>query len=119
MATEQLIDVNLLQPFTGNNIQLQQQLIVAFQNELSAFYTSMNNDALNNSLESVRVLYHRISPSLKMLELKQLIQAMESYKQLLAATDATEEVKKPQLLSILAVTENLLNELKRLTGSSV
>ena len=116
MATEQIIDLHLLQPFTGDNIQLQQQLILAFQNELSAFYASMKNDAVNNSLESVRVLYHRISPSLKMLELKQLIEPMDSYKQLLSANDSNAEVKKAQLLTILTVTENLLAELKRLAG---
>lgn len=112
MDNERLIDLNLLHPFVGDNKQMQQQLLLAFEKELLAFHESMMNVTVNTNLDTVRVIYHRISPSLKMLNQQPLINLLEAYKQELASNEPDITVLKTQQLMIEGTTNQILNELK-------
>lgn len=113
MENEQLIDLNLLRPFVGDNKQMQQQLLLAFEKELLAFHEFTTDTTVNTNLDKVRVAYHRISPSLKMLQLKQLTGLLEDYKQELDAKETNTAVLKTQLLMIEGITNELLSEIKK------
>lgn len=114
MANERLIDLNLLRPFVGNHKDMQQQLLAAFEKELSAFHQTMCDAAINEKLETIRITYHRISPSLKILQQQQLIDLIEEYKQLLSTKTENKSAINGQQRKINAITEALLREIKML-----
>lgn len=114
MEHDRLIDLNLLTPFVGDNKAMQQQLLLAFEKELHSFNESMADAAINRNLEKVRMLFHRISPSLKMLHQQQLINLVEEYKQLLLEQTIDEAAATAQQQRIGAHANELLHEIKNL-----
>ncbi len=114
MANDRLIDLNLLRPFVGDNKAMQQQLLLAFEKELDSFNESMADAAVNRNQEKVRMLFHRIFPSLKMLQQQQLINLVEEYKQLLLEQTIDEVAATAQQQRIGAHANELLHEIKNL-----
>lgn len=107
-----MLDLSLLSPFVGDNKAMQQQLLLAFQKELYSFNESMADAAVNRNLEKVRMLFHRILPSLKMLHQQQLISLVEEYKQLLLEQVIDEAAATVQQQRIYTHANELLQEIK-------
>lgn len=114
MENEPLINLQLLRPYVGDNKQMQQLLLQAFEKELRAFHESMLDVTANTNLEKIRANFHRIAPSLKMFGLHTLMSRMEDYKQTLTVNEANRMVLQTKQLKMTAITTQLLNELKKI-----
>lgn len=77
---KKLINFNALSSFTGGNNEFSVQLITAFMAELAVFETHINESLTEDEFLAFRKAYHSISPSLQMLEISELIAAIEHFK---------------------------------------
>ena len=74
------INFEALNPFTGNNENFAKQLIAALLSEMQHFLTTIKEAPSPADIEIFRNANHRITPSLKMLEMHMLIEAISAYK---------------------------------------
>lgn len=77
---EQLVNFEGLSDFTANNLTFERQLIDAFVIDLELFKSSVFQEPDEAQFLEFRKAYHSIYPSLKMLRINQLIEAVETFK---------------------------------------
>lgn len=77
---KKLINFNALSSFAGDNTEFSKQLISAFLSELLIFETHIKESFSEEEFLSFRKAYHSISPSLQMLEIDELITAIDTLK---------------------------------------
>lgn len=77
---KKLINFNTLAAFTGGSREFSHQLVDALLSELLIFEDHIKAPLTENEFLSFRKAYHSISPSLQMLEISELINAVENFK---------------------------------------
>ena len=77
---KKLINFNALSAFAGDNIEFSRQLISAFLSDLMILEDHIKSSLTEDEFLSFRKAYHSISPSLQMLEISELIKAVEDFK---------------------------------------
>jgi len=77
---KKLINFNALSAFAGDNIDFSRQLIAAFLSDLLIFEEYIKDSLTEEEFLSFRKAYHSIGPSLQMLEISELIRAVEDFK---------------------------------------
>jgi hypothetical protein len=77
-----------LSNFTGNNPVFEKQLVTAFRNDLELFRITVASNPDEAGFLLFRKHCHSIYPSLKMLEITELMEAIEAYKTAYNENDA-------------------------------
>lgn len=77
---KKLINFNALAAFAGDNIEFSRQLVSAFLSDLLVFEEYIKAPLTEEEFLSFRKAYHSISPSLQMLEINELIKAVDDFK---------------------------------------
>jgi len=77
---KKLINFNALAAFAGDNIEFSRQLVSAFLSDLLIFEEYIKAPLTEEEFLSFRKAYHSISPSLQMLEISELIKAVDDFK---------------------------------------
>jgi HPt (histidine-containing phosphotransfer) domain-containing protein len=77
---KKLINFNALSAFASDNMEFSRQLIAAFLSDLLIFEEHIKDALTEEEFLSFRKAYHSISPSLQMLEISDLIKAVEDFK---------------------------------------
>lgn len=77
---ERLVNFELLSDFTANNPVFEKQLISALLSDLELFKIAVYQQPDEEKFLNFRKACHNIYPSLNMLQINQLIEAIEEYK---------------------------------------
>jgi hypothetical protein len=77
---EHLVNFELLSDFTANNPVFEKQLIAALLNDLELFKMAVYQQPDEEKFLNFRKACHNIYPSLNMLQINELIVAIEEYK---------------------------------------
>jgi hypothetical protein len=77
---ECLVNFELLSDFTANNPVFEKQLIAALLNDLELFKCAVFDQPDEEKYLNFRKACHNIYPSLNMLQINELIEAIEEYK---------------------------------------
>ncbi len=102
---KKLINFNALTAFAGDNIEFSRQLVAAFLSDLLIFEEHIKAPLTEEEFLSFRKRYHSISPSLQMLEISELIKAIEGFKISYTQDPATLSKTAENLLRLLQLVK--------------
>jgi hypothetical protein len=86
---KKLVNFNALSAFAGDNIEFSRQLVSAFMSDLLIFEEYIKDTLTEEEFLSFRKAYHSIGPSIQMLEISELIRAVEDFKTAYSQDPAT------------------------------
>jgi HPt (histidine-containing phosphotransfer) domain-containing protein len=75
-----MMNFQALSPYTGDNPEFSKQLVLALLSELDLFLQTVKERMNEDDFLNFRRANHSISPSLQMLEMRELIDAIDAYK---------------------------------------
>jgi hypothetical protein len=105
--SENLIRFESLSLFSGNNPEFERQLIDAFLKELTLFRNQIKTEFDEPHFVEFRRAYHSISPSFQMLQMHELINAVEDFKLAYSTEPGALPEKAQQLFSLIDQVQNI------------
>lgn len=99
-----MMNFQALSPFAGDNQEFSKQLVTALLAELELFHHTVKEKMDEDDFIKFRRANHSISPSLQMLEMRELIDAIEAYKSAYTHSPASIAEKAIRIKELVALS---------------